>query len=265
MRGPIVHGFPKAIEKLSQLRPAWQRIDRLIQLLINEGKRTLHTSDNNHYQQKGAITMRNASFSWNGHDDCLSSLNIDIVPGTFVGIVGVVGSGKSSLFAAILGEMIQTQGEVHINDSSFAYAPQCPWIFSDTLRANILFEKPYDEQRYMSVLCACCLDIDLTMLGPRGDLTIIGEKGVNLSGGQKVRVSLARALYADADIYLLDDPLAALDRIVGKRIYDQCIGPNSLLKNKTRLLITHQTQLLTDIHQTIILAHGRIESQDYYN
>ncbi|CAF5036421.1 unnamed protein product, partial [Rotaria sp. Silwood1] len=103
------------------------------------------------------------------------------------------------------------------------------------------------------------------MLGPRGDLTIIGEKGVNLSGGQKVRVSLARALYADADIYLLDDPLAALDRIVGKRIYDQCIGPNSLLKNKTRLLITHQTQLLTDIHQTIILAHGRIESQDYYN
>ncbi|CAF3661314.1 unnamed protein product [Rotaria sp. Silwood1] len=261
MRGPVLLSFPAAIEKLSQLRLAWQRIDKLIQLLIKEGEQTLHTSDNNNYQQKGAITMRNASFSWNGHDDCLSSLNIDIAPGILVGITGVVGSGKSSLFAAILGEMIQTQGEVNINNSSFAYAPQSPWIFSDTLRANILFEKPYDEQRYMNVLHACCLDIDLTMLGPREDLTIIGEKGVNLSGGQKARVSLARSLYADVDIYLLDDPLAALDCIVAKRIYDQCIGPKSLLKNKTRLLITHQTQFLTDIHQTIILAHGHIELQ----
>ncbi|CAF4998082.1 unnamed protein product, partial [Rotaria sp. Silwood1] len=265
MRDPIVYGLPLAIEKLSELRLAWQRIDRLIQLMIKEGERTLYTSDNNHYQRKGAITMRNSSFSWNGHDDCLSSLNIDIEPGKFVGITGVVGSGKSSLFAAILGEMIQTQGEVNINDSSFSYAAQSPWIFSDTLRANILFEKPYDEQRYTSVLHACCLDFDVTTLGLRGDLTIIGENGVNLSGGQKMRVSLARALYADADIYLLDDPLAALDRIVGKRIYDQCIGPNSLLKNKTRLLITHQTHLLNDIHQMIILTHGRIGSQDHCN
>ncbi|CAF3553422.1 unnamed protein product [Rotaria sp. Silwood1] len=263
MRDPIVYGLPLAIEKLSELRLAWQRIDRLIQLMIKEGERTLYTSDNNHDQRKGAITMRNSSFSWNGHDDCLSSLNIDIEPGKFVGITGVVGSGKSSLFAAILGEMIQTQGEVNINDSSFSYAAQSPWIFSDTLRANILFEKPYDEQRYTSVLHACCLDFDVTTLGLRGDLTIIGENGVNLSGGQKMRVSLARALYADADIYLLDDPLAALDRIVGKRIYDQCIGPNSLLKNKTRLLITHQTHLLNDIHQMIILTHGRIGSQDH--
>ncbi|CAF4276271.1 unnamed protein product [Rotaria sp. Silwood2] len=265
MRIPVMHALPLAIEKLSDLHLAWQRIDRFIQLTIKEEERTLHTSDNYHYQQKGVITIRNASFSWNGHDDCLSSINIDIESGTFVGIAGVVGSGKSSLFAAILGEMIQTKGEININNSSFSYAAQTSWIFSDTLRANILFEKPYDEQRYTKVIRACCLDIDLTMLGPRGDLTIIGEKGVNLSGGQRVRVSLARALYADADIYLLDDPLAALDRIVAKRIYDQCIGPNSLLRNKTRLLITHQTQFLIDTHQTIILAHGCIETQDEFH
>ncbi|CAF3726371.1 unnamed protein product [Rotaria sp. Silwood1] len=265
MRVPIMYALPLAIEKLSDLRLAWQRIDTFIRLTMKEEERTLHTSDNDNYQQKGAIMMRNASFSWDGHDDCLSSLNIDIEPGTFVGIAGVVGSGKSSLFAAILGEMIRTKGEINTNNSSFSYVAQTAWIFCDTLRANILFEKPYDEQRYTRVVRACCLDIDLIMLGPRGDLTIIGEKGVNLSGGQRVRVSLARALYVDADIYLLDDPLAALDRIVAKRIYDQCIGPNSLLKNKTRLLITHQTQFLTYTHQTIILAHGCIEAQDGFD
>ncbi|CAF3739291.1 unnamed protein product [Rotaria sp. Silwood1] len=265
IRDPIMYALPLAIEKFIDLRLAWQRIDRLIQLMIKEGDRTLHTFDIDHYQQKGAITMWNASFSWNGHDDCLSSLNIDIKPGTFVGITGVVGSGKSSLFAAILGEIIQTNGKINVNNSSFSYAAQFPWIFSDTLRANILFEKPYDEQRYRSVIQACCLDIDLIMLGPCGDLTIIGEKGMNLSGGQKARVSLARALYADADIYLLDDPLASLDRIVAKRIYDRCIGPNSLLRNKTRLLITHQTHFLTDTHQTIILVHGHIKAQGRFD
>ncbi|CAF4504957.1 unnamed protein product, partial [Rotaria sp. Silwood2] len=265
MRVPVMYALPLAIEKISDLRLAWKRIDKFIQLAIKEEKQALYTSDNFHYQQKGAITMRNASFSWNGYDDCLSSINIDIEPGTFVGIVGVVGSGKSSLFAAILGEMIKTKGEISINNSFFSYVAQTAWIFPDTLRANILLEKSYDEQRYMRVLHACCLDIDLTMLGSRGDLTIIGEKGVNLSGGQRMRVSLARALYADADIYLLDDPLAALDRIVAKRVYDQCIGPHSLLKNKTRLLITHQTHFLTDTHQTIILADGCIKARGAFD
>ncbi|CAF3656847.1 unnamed protein product [Rotaria sp. Silwood1] len=201
MRVPIMYALPLAIEKLSDLRLAWQRIDTFIRLTMKEEERTLHTSDNDNYQQKGAIMMRNASFSWDGHDDCLSSLNIDIEPGTFVGIAGVVGSGKSSLFAAILGEMIRTKGEINTNNSSFSYVAQTAWIFCDTLRANILFEKPYDEQRYTRVVRACCLDIDLIMLGPRGDLTIIGEKGVNLSGGQRVRVSLARAFVERIDEY----------------------------------------------------------------
>src|ERR1019366_8499935 len=107
-----------------------------------------------------------------------------------------------------------------------------------------------DEERYKNVIKACCLDIDLQNFGEVGDLLMIGDKGVNLSGGQKARVSLARALYADADIYLLDDPLSAVDHIVAKQIYERCIGPHGLLKHKTRLLITQQTQFLVKTHQT---------------
>ena len=109
---------------------------------------------------------------------------------------------------------------------SISYAPQSAWIFADTIRANILLGKPMDEERYKNVIKACCLDIDLQNFGEVGDLLMIGDKGVNLSGGQKARISLARALYADADLYLLDDPLAAVDPKVAKKIFDQCIGPS---------------------------------------
>lgn len=261
MRFPVMYSLPLAIEKLSEVRLAWQRIDRFIKLTINKERRDWHTNAKDDFQQKGAITMRDASFSWNGHDDCLVSINIDVEPGTFVGVTGVVGSGKSSLFAAILGEMIQTAGEMNVGDSTFSYATQSAWIFADTLRANILFRKPYEEQRYMDVVRACCLDIDLEVLKPHRDLTMIGERGVNLSGGQRARVSLARALYADADIYLLDNPLAAVDPIVAKRIFKQCFAPHGLLHSKTRLLITSQTPLLLDLQQRIFLAHGRVDAQ----
>ncbi|CAF3692669.1 unnamed protein product [Rotaria sp. Silwood1] len=177
--------------------------------------------------------MSNVSFSWQNDISCLSSLNVSIEKGTFVGIVGPVGCGKSSFLAAILGEMNLIEGQVNTHHSSFSYAAQSPWVFSDTFRNNILLNRPYDEQRYRDVIDACCLDVDLSRLGSCGDLTIMGDNGVNLSGGQKARVGLARALYADADIYLLDDPLSAVDRTVVKYIYERCIGPNGILRDKT--------------------------------
>ncbi|CAF3719829.1 unnamed protein product [Rotaria sp. Silwood1] len=192
---------------------------------------------------------------------CLSLLDLTIEQGTLVGIVGPVGSGKSALLAAILGEMNLINGQLNTNDSSFSYAAQSPWIFADTFRNNILLNRPFDEQRYKHVIYACCLDVDLGLLGSSGELTMIGEKGVNLSGGQKARVALARALYGDADIYLLDDPLSAVDRRVAKQIYERCIGPYGLLKNKTRILATHQTQFLYESDQTIFLSHGYIDKQ----
>ena len=150
--------------------------------------------------------MNNASFSWT-ETTCLSNLTINIESGTLVGIVGPVGAGKSSLLSAILGEMTLINGDSNVF-GTFSYAAQSPWIFADTIRANILLGKPFDEQRYANVIQACCLDVDLLTFGEVGDLTIVGEKGVNISGGQKARISLARALYIDADIYLLDDPLS---------------------------------------------------------
>ncbi|UJR19302.1 hypothetical protein I4U23_022431 [Adineta vaga] len=256
MRFPVMYSLPVAIEKLVVIRQSWKRIIKFLQLTSEHEQKLLDPKDS---QQKGTITMHDASFSWDERNCCLSLLNIRIEPGTFVGIVGPVGSGKSSLFSAILGEMILVDGQINVNNSSFSYAAQSPWIFADTLRANIIFGKSFDEQRYRSVLHACCLDIDLTILGSNADLTMIGENGVNLSGGQKARVCLARALYADSDIYLLDDPLAAVDRVVAKRIYDKCIGPKGLLKNKTRLLITHQTQYLTKCQQIIVCDQGKMQ------
>ncbi|CAF5149253.1 unnamed protein product, partial [Rotaria sp. Silwood1] len=196
---------------------------------------------------------------------CLSLSDLTIEQGTFVGIVGPVGSGKSSLFAAILGEMNLTDGQINTNNSSFSFAAQLPWIFEDTFRNNILLNRPFDQQRYRNVLHACCLDDDISVFGSRGDLIMIGENGINLSGGQKARVSLARALYTDVDIYLLDDPLSAVDHKIAKQIYEKCIGPYGLLKNKTRLIATHQTQFLSESHQIIYLSYGHIDKQSCLN
>ncbi|CAF1368255.1 unnamed protein product [Rotaria sordida] len=116
-----------------------------------------------------------------------------------------------------------------------------------------------NEERYKNVIKACCLDIDLQNFSELGDLLMIGDKGVNLSGEQKARISLARALYADADLYLLDDPLAAVDSKVAKNIFDQCIGPRSFLRGKTRILVTHQTHFLIEADQIILVRNGHID------
>ncbi|CAF4538533.1 unnamed protein product, partial [Rotaria sp. Silwood2] len=248
-------------EKLSEARSASKRIDAFMRLPIKQEHQFRPSTSSIHQQQKGCIIMSNASFSWHNEIPCLSSLDLTIEQGTFVGIVGPVGSGKSALLAAILGEINLLNGQLNTNDSSFSYAAQSPWIFADTFLNNILLNRPFDAQRYEQVIYACCLDVDLSLLGSSGELTMIGENGANLSGGQKARVALARALYGDANIYLLDDPLSSVDHSVAKQIYERCIGPCGLLKNKTRLLVTHQTQFLYESHQTIFLSHGYIDKQ----
>ncbi|CAF1155388.1 unnamed protein product [Rotaria sp. Silwood1] len=202
--------------------------------------------------------MENASFVWKDTPS-LFSLNLKVSSGNLVGVTGAIGAGKSTLLAAILGEINLFSGKLQLYVDSISYAPQSAWIFADTIRANILLGKPMDEERYKNVIKACCLDIDLQNFGDVGDLLMIGDKGVNLSGGQRARISLARALYADADLYLLDDPLAAVDPKVAKNIFDQCIGPRSLLRGKTRILVTHQTHFLVESDQIIVIRNGRID------
>uniref|UniRef100_A0A8D2LCX5 ATP binding cassette subfamily C member 3 n=1 Tax=Varanus komodoensis TaxID=61221 RepID=A0A8D2LCX5_VARKO len=190
------------------------------------------------------------------------SINWLVPSGSLVAVVGHVGCGKSSLVSALLGEMEKLHGEVAVK-GSVAYVPQIAWIQNATLKDNILFGQPYTEKKYQTVIEACALKQDLEML-PGGDQTEIGEKGINLSGGQRQRVSLARAVFSDADIYLLDDPLSAVDSHVAKHIFDNVIGPEGTLKGKTRILVTHSIQFLPQVDHILVLVDGKISEMGSY-
>ena len=263
LRGQLTFLMPIITERLRDAKIASERIDSFVQLTAMKDHQPSPSISSIPLPSRGKIILSDASFSWHEDIPCLSSLNLVIETGKLAGVVGPTGSGKSSLLAAILGEMNLLHGQLNTYGSSFSYAPQLPWIFPDTFRNNILLHYPFDEQRYRRVLYACCLDVDLALLEPSGDLTMIGERGVNLSGGQKARLSLARALYLDADIYLIDDPLAAVDHTVAKEIYERCFGPDSLLMDKTRILVTHQIQFLHKVDQVIFLSQGHIDEQGH--
>ncbi|CAN7993271.1 unnamed protein product [Ixodes pacificus] len=209
------------------------------------------------------VTVEYGSFAWTRDEDpVLRDVNIKIPKGKLVALVGQVGAGKSSLLSALLGDMERIQGTVNIH-GSVAYIAQQAWIQNATVRENILFQKPMERERYNRVLEQCALQADLSVL-PGGDMTEIGEKGINLSGGQKQRVSLARAVYSDTDIYFLDDPLSAVDSHVGRHIFENVIGPNGALKNKTRVLVTHGISYLPQVDHILVLKDGRVEEQGSY-
>ncbi|KAM6951721.1 ATP-binding cassette sub-family C member 3 isoform 2-T2 [Aplochiton taeniatus] len=210
-----------------------------------------------------AVTVVNGKFTWTKSDPpALHNINLMVTQGSLLAVVGHVGCGKSSLVSALLGEMEKLEGDVSIK-GSVAYVPQQPWIQNATLRDNILFGKVYNEQKYRCVLEACALTPDLEVL-PGGDLTEIGEKGINLSGGQRQRVSLARALYNEADVYLLDDPLSAVDAHVAKHIFDNVIGPDGALKGKTRILVTHGISFLPQVDNIVVIVEGRVSEMGSY-
>ncbi|XP_047290088.1 multidrug resistance-associated protein 1 isoform X3 [Homo sapiens] len=210
-----------------------------------------------------SITVRNATFTWARSDPpTLNGITFSIPEGALVAVVGQVGCGKSSLLSALLAEMDKVEGHVAIK-GSVAYVPQQAWIQNDSLRENILFGCQLEEPYYRSVIQACALLPDLEIL-PSGDRTEIGEKGVNLSGGQKQRVSLARAVYSNADIYLFDDPLSAVDAHVGKHIFENVIGPKGMLKNKTRILVTHSMSYLPQVDVIIVMSGGKISEMGSY-
>uniref|UniRef100_A0AC11EVT6 Uncharacterized protein n=1 Tax=Ovis aries TaxID=9940 RepID=A0AC11EVT6_SHEEP len=189
-------------------------------------------------------------------------LNIRIPEGALVAVVGQVGSGKSSVLSAILGEMEKLKGVVQ-RKGSVAYVSQQAWIQNCILQENILFGSVMQKQLYERVLEACVLLPDLEQL-PNGDQTEIGEKGVNISGGQKHRVCLARAVYSGADIYLLDDPLSAVDVHVAKQLFENVIGSSGMLRNKTRILVTHNLTLLPQMDLIVVMESGRVAQMGTY-
>ncbi|XP_041065533.1 canalicular multispecific organic anion transporter 1 [Carcharodon carcharias] len=257
MRFPLMM-LPMLISSMVQARVSCKRLERFL------GGENLDTSA---IQQdpsfESAVSFSDATFSWNKNESpAIKNVTLDIKPGRLVAVVGPVGSGKSSLISALLGEMENINGFINVK-GSFAYVPQQAWIQNDILQNNILFGLEREESRYQKVLEACALLPDLELL-PAGDQTEIGEKGINLSGGQKQRVSLARAAYSTAEIIILDDPLSAVDAHVGKHIFEKVIGPNGLFKDKTRILVTHGVTFLPQMDEIVVLVDGKVSEVGSY-
>ncbi|CAF3009500.1 unnamed protein product [Rotaria sp. Silwood2] len=185
---------------------------------------------------------------------CLKNIVFDAHPGDLICIIGPVGAGKSSLLQTLTGEIAIFDGKVRMY-GSFCYVPQESWIFSSTIKMNILFGKAYDHNLFWTVVKATALDTDFVQL-PDEENTLVGDQGVMLSGGQKARVSMARALYRNADIYLLDDPLSAVDVKVAKHLFQKSI--KSYLADKICILVTHQIQFLQNATKIIVLNNGEM-------
>ncbi|KAK8001793.1 hypothetical protein PG991_014015 [Apiospora marii] len=190
----------------------------------------------------------------------LHGLNFEVGRNELIAVIGGVGSGKTSLLSALAGDMRKTSGEVVLG-ANRAFCPQYAWIQNATLRQNILFGKDMDRKWYNEVIEACALQPDLDML-PNGDATEIGERGITISGGQKQRLNIARAIYYDADIVIMDDPLSAVDAHVGRHIFDNAIA--GLLKDKCRILATHQLWVLNRCDRIIWMEGGKIQAVDTF-
>ncbi|CAF0823034.1 unnamed protein product [Didymodactylos carnosus] len=210
-----------------------------------------------------SILLKDARFTWNeSNESILNVNNLSVKRGDLVLILGRVGSGKTTLLNSLLGELLKLHGQIIVEkviENGYAYCAQEPWIQQLTFRENILFGTSYDHAWYKQVIDACALEKDIQYLGDAGDQTYIGENGATLSGGQKARVALARAAYQDKDIYLLDDPLSAVDVNVARYLFTKCI--KGILKHKTRLLCTHQVQYAKQADYVILVDKGQIVKQ----
>ncbi|KAL9925480.1 multidrug-Resistance like Protein 1 isoform 6-T8 [Glossina fuscipes fuscipes] len=249
--------LPMLISNMVQTQVSVNRINKFMNSEELDPNNVQHDSTKPH-----PLIIENGSFSWGDDESTLKNINIEVKKNTLCAIVGTVGSGKSSILQSFLGEMDKISGTVN-TVGSIAYVPQQAWIQNATFRENILFGKPYDRRRYNRVINACALKPDIDILSA-GDLTEIGEKGINLSGGQKQRISLARAVYNNADIYLLDDPLSAVDSHVGKHIFEEVIGPGGILANKTRILVTHGITFLPQTDNIYVMKLGEISENGTY-
>lgn len=249
--------FPSAIERVSEAVVSIRRIKNFLLLDELPQRKAQEPSDG-----KAIVHVQDFTAFWDKALDTptLQGLSFTARPGELLAVVGPVGAGKSSLLSAVLGELPPTSGLVSVH-GRIAYVSQQPWVFSGTVRSNILFGRKYEKERYEKVIKACALKKDLQLLED-GDLTVIGDRGATLSGGQKARVNLARAVYQDADIYLLDDPLSAVDAEVGKHLFQLCICQT--LHEKITILVTHQLQYLKAASHILILKDGEMVQKGTY-
>ena len=216
----------------------------------------------NHSLETPFISLSEVSSDINHANDSpiLRNINFHAEGAKLVAITGPVGCGKSSLLLTILGELSTNQGQMTLQ-GNVAFVSQKPWVFSGTLRDNILFTNTYEPQRFSKVIRVCALEEDINVF-PDGDLTMLGERGVVLSGGQRARIGLARAVYANADLYLLDDPLSAVDAEVAHHVFEQCIC--EMLSDRVRIFVTHQLHYLKYADHIILMQKAHIEWEGTY-
>ncbi|KAH6681518.1 ABC transporter-like protein [Halenospora varia] len=257
--------FP-ALQLFSMLETNLRELPNLITVLLNAKvsigriEEFMNEPDkaeaDNEQGSSNQLEMKDASFAWPGaKEPVLHNITLTFPPGLTV-IYGEVGVGKTALLQALLGELDKLGGEYDRSNDIVGYCAQTPWLQSMSIRENILFSSPYDEVRYRDVMDVCALIPDMANF-KQGDLSLVGENGVGLSGGQKARLSLARAVYSRAKVLLLDDPLSALDHQTAESIVRKCIsGP--LLKGRTAILVTHRTELCLHLaDQVIEIKNGR--------
>ncbi|KAL3882083.1 hypothetical protein ACJMK2_028455 [Sinanodonta woodiana] len=258
----VMNITPTMINNLIKANVSVKRLDKFLNSSnLAENVKVRGSSESSGGQN--SILIEDGVFTWDsGIENSLTSINLKIPQGSLIAVVGQVGSGKSSLLSAILGEMEKISGNIAVVGST-AYVSQQAWIQNATLRNNILFGEKFDCRRYWKIVEACALSHDLDLL-PANDATEIGEKGINLSGGQKQRLSLARAIYFDSDIYLMDDPLSAVDSHVGRHIFDKVISDSGLLKGKTRVLVTHGVHWLPEVDFIVVMSGGTISEIGSY-
>ncbi|KAG4112036.1 hypothetical protein ERO13_D13G138200v2 [Gossypium hirsutum] len=255
-----IHALPETISMIAQTKVSLDRIASFLQLDDSQPdvieKLPRGSSDT-------AVEVVDGNFSWYFSSTAtLTNINLKVYHGMKVAVCGTVGSGKSSLLSCILGELPKISGSLKLCGTK-AYVAQSPWIQSGKIEENILFGKEMDRERYDRILEACALKKDLEIL-PFGDQTVIGERGINLSGGQKQRVQIARALYQDADIYLLDDPFSAVDAHTGSHLFKEVLLCS--LISKTVIYVTHQVEFLPAADLILVMEDGRItQAGKYYD
>ena len=281
--------FPKAIQCLAESLVSIRRIEsflRMKNVCENRDFKAFEKvlDDMSINNQKIMISIKDACFTWNlksksmfestnlqsGNHEMtdintsqyvLKNVSLDLKSGQLLGVCGMVGAGKSSLINAILGELEPEKGSVFVRTKQIGYVGQSPWILSGSIKENILFGKEFKQEWFELVIKNCALEEDLEQM-PDRENTIVGERGVTLSGGQRARIALARAVYCDADIYLLDDPLSAVDAKVGRFIFNNCI--KGILKSKCILLVSHQLQYVKNCDIVALIENGELKGLGPY-
>lgn len=253
LRSTLTIYIPLGISQLAELRASLTRIKQV--LMADEASLDASTilEANENIMSAPCVLLDKATVMA-GERIILHDISLKVEKG-LIAITGSVGSGKSALLGLILKDLVPIKGTVDIQ-GTVSYASQEPWIFPGSIKQNILFGQPFNKERYYKVISVCCLRTDFNLL-PKGDLTIAGDRGLNLSKGQQARINLARAVYKDCDIYLLDDCLSALDAHVSQQVFDECI--QGLLKDKLCIMATHHIRHLEQANKIVLLNNGSVE------